>query len=401
MPAAPFPKVILKPKRALPFFSRHPWVFSGAIKRIEGSPDPGSVVSLHASDGEFIARGLFNPHSNIKVRLYAWDEGAELDADFWSRRLDAALALRRRLFPEADSETAYRAVFSESDGLSGLTVDRYGDFLLVQFTSLALWKRKELFTELLQEKCRPEGIWLRTEKGIRESENLEQADGLIAGKEPPRPLTIREHGVEYGVDVVTGQKTGTFLDQRDNRAAAARYMADHRVLDLFCYTGGFGIAALKLGGARSVLAADVSEPALEQAQTNARRNGVAEAIEFEKSKAYDQLEKLADLGQMFDSVILDPPKMTRHRAGVTKALRGYHSLNRLAVDRLRPGGILVTCSCSGLVSHGEFTKMLADVSVRSDRAIQFLEQRGQAADHPVSAHCPESDYLKCVICRVV
>lgn len=401
MPAITCAKVVLKPKRALPFFSRHPWVFSGAIKRIEGSPEPGEVVDLLASDGKFIGRGLFNPHSNIKVRLYAWDENAELDEDFWSNRLDSALALRSGLFPRANAETAYRAVFSESDGLSGLTVDRYGDYLLVQFTSLALWQRREVLTDMLQEKCQPRGMWIRTEKGIRESEGLELADGLLSGVEPPRPMFIEEHGIRYGVDVVAGQKTGTFLDQRDNRAAAARYMAGHQVLDLFCYAGGFGISALKLGDARSVLAADVSESALTLAKANAELNGVANRIQFEKSEAYDLLEELAARGERFDTVILDPPKMTRHRAGVTKALRGYHSLNRLAVDLLRPGGILVSCSCSGLVSGEEFAQMLAEVSLRSNRAIQFLEIRGQAPDHPVSAHCLESSYLKCFICRVV
>lgn len=394
-------KIILKPKRALPFFSRHPWVFSGAVKRIEGKPEPGAEVDLLASDGEFIARGLYNPHSNIKVRLYAWDAEAELDEGFWSKRLDSALALRRQLFPNADPETGYRAVFSESDGLSGLIVDRYGDFLLVQFTSLALWMRREMLTKLLQEKCQPQGMWIRTEKGIRESEGLEQADGLLSGAEPPRPVIINEHGVRYGVDVVMGQKTGTFLDQRDNRAAVARYGAGHRVLDLFCYSGGFGIAALKLGHASSVVAADVSESALQLAQANAERNNVADRIQFEKSNAYDFLEDLASRNERFDTVILDPPKMTRHKAGVTKALRGYHSLNRLAVDLLNPGGILVSCSCSGLVSRDEFRQMLADVSLRSDRAIQILEDRGQAPDHPVSVHCPETDYLKCIISRVV
>lgn len=401
MPLLTYAKVVLKPKRALPFFSHHPWVFSGAVKRIEGNPEVGDVVDLLASDGAFIGRGLYNPHSNIKVRLYAWDQSAELNEDFWSNRLDHALALRRLLFPHADGETAYRAVFSESDGLSGLTVDRYGEFLAVQFTSLALWMRREIFINLLQEKCRPRGIWLRTEKGIRESEGLEQSDGLVSGAEPPRPLYINEHGVRYGVDMAQGQKTGTFLDQRDNRAAAARYMAGHRVLDLFCYSGGFGISALKLGNAQSVLASDVSESALTLAKANAELNGVADKMQFEKSEAYEVLEQLAARGERFNSVILDPPKMTRHRAGIEKALRGYHSLNRLAVDLIAPGGILVSCSCSGLVTKDDFAQMLAEVSLRSGRAIQFLEIRGQAPDHPVSAHCLETAYLKCFICRVV
>lgn len=401
MSALNYAKVFVKPKRALPFFSHHPWVFSGAVQRIEGDPQAGDVVDLVASDGKFIGRGLFNPQSNIKVRLYAWNETSELNVDLWSQRLDDALAMRTHLFPDANSETAYRAVYSESDGLSGLTVDRYGDFLAVQFTSLALWMRRDTFIQLLQEKCQPKGIWIRTEKGIRESEGLEQADGLLTGIEPPKPLFITEHGLRYGVDLAQGQKTGTFLDQRDNRAAAARYMAGHRVLDLFCYSGGFGISALKLGGASSVLAADVSEPALNLAKANAELNGVSEKIQFEKAEAYQILERLAAEGERFDSIVLDPPKMTRHRAGVEKALRGYHSLNRLAVDLLKPSGILVSCSCSGLVTSEEFALMLGEVSLRSGRAMQFLEIRGQAPDHPVSVHCLETGYLKCFICRVV
>ena len=395
------PKVVLKPRKALPFFSRHPWVFPGAIGRVAGDPPPGAEVVLVAHDGAFVARGLYNPHSGIRVRLYGWEAERALDATFWSERLDEAIALRRMLFPAMDETTACRLVFSESDGLSGLTVDRYGDWLLVQFTSRALWEHREVLLDLLEEKLRPQGIWLRTEKGIGESEGLEVSDGLVRGAEPPRPLFIEEHGIRYGLDVVQGQKTGFYLDQRKNRAAAARSIAGGRVLDLFCYTGAFGITALKAGGAREVLGVDVSEPALALAAANAELNGVAEHMRFEKGKAFDVLERLASEGQQFDAVILDPPKMTRHRAGLEQALRGYFSLNRLALDVLRPGGVLVTCSCSGLVSRSDFEGVLATVATRSGRTIQILEARGQAADHPVSVQCPETAYLKCFICRVV
>ena len=394
------PKVRLKPRRALPFFSRHPWVFGGAIERIEGEPEPGAEVALYASDGQFIATGLYNPASQIRVRLYSWNEGQPLDAELWGARLESAIALRQAIYGPFDAESACRLVFSEADGLSGLVVDRYGDWLLVQFTALGLWQRRELIFDWLEARLRPRGIWLRTEKGIRESEHLELADGLARGADPPRPLFVVENGLRFGVDVVQGHKTGFYLDQRENRTAAARYMRGHRVLDLFCYTGAFGIVALKQGGARSVHAVDASESALTLARANAELNEVATAIQFEKSDSFEALERLAAAGEVFDSVILDPPKMTRHRAGIAKALRGYHSLNELALRVLKPGGMLVTCSCSGLVGRDDFVAMLAEVSQRSGRAIQILESRGQAPDHPISVHCLESGYLKCYICRV-
>jgi 23S rRNA (cytosine1962-C5)-methyltransferase len=399
-PRSTAPKVYLKERRALPFFSRHPWVFAGAIQRIEGDPQPGTEVTLHAADGRYIATGLFNPKSQIRVRLYSWDEAENLDAECWSRRLDSAFQLRRTLGFRFDAETACRLVFSEGDGLSGLIVDRYGDWLLVQFTALGLALRREMLLDLLDAKLHPRGIWLRTEKGIRESENLEQADGLARGSEPHSPLLVAEHGVRYGIDVIQGHKTGFYLDQRDNRTAVARYVAGHRILDMFCYTGGFGLSALKTGGAREVVGVDVSEAALTLARANAELNGVSDKTRFVKSDAFEELQRLANAGEMFDTVILDPPKLTRHRAGLAKALRGYHSLNQLALRVLVPGGILVSCSCSGLVGRDDFVAMLASVSQRSGRPIQILESRSQSADHPVSVHCLESSYLKCYICRV-
>jgi 23S rRNA (cytosine1962-C5)-methyltransferase len=394
------PRVTVKPRRALPFFYRHPWVFAGAIAKVEGEISPGTEVALVSNKDEFIGRGLFNPNSNIRVRLYGWQEDVPLDRDFWSIRLDAAIAMRRDWTTGERSNFAERLVFSEGDGLSGLVVDRYGDWLLLQLTSLALSKRMDEIVELLQEKLQPAGIWLRTEKGMRENEGLELSDGLLVGSEPPRPLFIEESGVRYGVDVCQGHKTGFYLDQRDNRAAVARFVKGHRVLDLFCYTGGFGLAALVCGDAREVLGVDSSEPALDLARTNAERNGMTDQIQFERANVFDKLEKLKAAGEQFDTVILDPPKMTRHRAGTKQALRGYHSLNRMAVDVLRPGGLLVTCSCSGLIDRADIDQMLADVSLQAKRPIRILESRGQAPDHPVSVHCPETSYLQCNICHV-
>jgi 23S rRNA (cytosine1962-C5)-methyltransferase len=394
------PRVVLRPRRAQPFFGRHPWVFSGAIARVEGACSAGDEVLLVTEHGEFVARGLFNPNSNIQVRLYSWDKDLPLDEAFWSQHLDAALFLRRDVLKLVGPNTACRLVFSEADGLSGLIVDRYGDWLLVQLTSLALAARKELLVRLLVEKLAPAGIWLRTEKGIREQEGLEVADGLLWGDAPPRPLLIEEHGIRYEVDVVEGQKTGFFLDQRDNRRVLAAYVRGGRVLDLCCYTGSFSFNALVHGAAREVLAIDVSEPALLQAQRNAQANNLAERVRFERSDAFKALERLRDAQERFDVVVLDPPKLARHARGAPEALRGYHGLNRMAMEVLGEEGILMSCSCTGHVERDAFENMLAQAASSAGRRVQILEARAAAPDHPTSVHCAETNYLKCYVCRV-
>lgn len=397
---AALPQVKLKPRRAMPFFHRHPWVFAGAIAHVPTDLEPGTEVDLVSSKNEFVGRGLYNPHSNIRVRLYNWEDDVPLDASFWSQRIDAAIAVRDGWLPPKSADSAARLIFSEADGLSGLVVDRYGDWLSLQMTSLALSQRLDEIVQQLTERLQPAGIWLRTEKGIRDSEGLELSDGLLTGSEPPRPIFIEENGVRFGVDICQGHKTGFYLDQRDNRAALARYVKNDRLLDLFCYSGGFGLSAVVQGGAREVIGIDSSEPALGLARANAELNGVSDRVRFEKAKAFDALESFKASGELFDTVMLDPPKMTRHRAGTRQALRGYHSLNRMAIDVLRPGGMLVTCSCSGLIGREEFNGMLADVALQAKRPIRILESRGAAADHPVSIHCPETDYLQCNICAV-
>ena len=394
-------KVILKPRKALPFFSRHPWVFAGAIHSTTDRVSAGDEVIVQDDIGRFVARGVYNPNSNIAVRLYSWDEAETLNEAFWSRRLDDAISLRKSLFPTFDSDSACRLVFSEADGLSGLTVDRYGDWLLIQLTSLALASRKELLMRLLQEKLQPRGIWLRTEKGIRDAEGLELADGLLSGEPPPRPLIITENGVKFALDVAEGQKTGFFLDQRDNRRRVAEFVHGQRVLDVCCYTGGFALNCLVNGGAREVVAVDMSESALALARSNAERNGVAERLQTVKRDCFKALTELSAAGEKFDTVILDPPKLARNRQGIDAALRGYYSLNRSAISLLKPGGLLVTCSCSGHVSRDLFVDMLAQAALHENRRLQILEARGAAADHPTTVTCLETEYLKCYLCRVV
>lgn len=394
-------KVQLKPRRALPFFNRHPWVFAGAVQRIEGEPQAGDEVALVSERGEFIARGLFNPDSNILVRLYSWDANEGLDEAFWSKRLDEAIELRRRYPEYMAANGGCRVVGSEGDGVSGLTVDRYGEWLLVQITSRALAARKDLLVGLLKEKLSPAGMWLRTEKGIREAEGLELQDGLIDGPEPPRPLFIEENGLRYGIDIVEGQKTGFFLDQRENRRAAARHLQSGKILDLFCYSGGFSTVVAKNPEVREILAVDVSEGALRLAKGNAELNDVAAKIRFEKADIFKWIETLPEQGTKYDGIILDPPKMARHKKSLPEALRAYHKLNRLAMESLTPGGILVSCSCSGHVSRELFESTLADAAATAKRRVQILESRGPALDHPTSLHCLENHYLKCLICRVL
>jgi len=279
------PCVRLKPRRALPFFGRHPWVFAGAISRIEGNPEPGDEVILQTDRGEFIARGLFNPHSNIRVRLYSWEESQRLDEAFWLERLTQAVALRADTGLLNDFETSgCRLVFSEADQLSGLTIDRYGAWFLVQFSSLALSQKQDLVIRFLKDRFPSQGIWLRTEKGIREAEGLEITDQLLDGETPPDHFFLEENGIRYGMSMVTGQKTGFYLDQRDNRLAVARYLKNHQVLEMHCYTGAFALNAIINGQAQSVQAFDASQSAIEQATANAELNGVGNRIRFRPVK---------------------------------------------------------------------------------------------------------------------
>lgn len=394
-------RVVVKARRARPLFARHPWLFAGSIERIEGEPADGDHVAVHSHSGEFIAHGLYNSRSQIRVRLYSWNTEEQLSTVFWRERLNRAMELRRHVLRLDDPRGAYRLAFSESDGLSGLVVDRYGPWLVVQLTSLALARRIDTLVGHLVEMCQPRGIYLRTERGIGAAEGLELADGPLWGELPGGPVTIEENGLAFEVDICTGQKTGFYLDQRDNRRLAASYAAGRRILDVFCYTGGFALAAAR-AGASEVLGIDVSQSAIALAQRNAALNHIAN-IRFEAASAFDRMQELAgsaSASNRFGMVILDPPKFARQSRAVEDALRGYLRANLLAVQLLEPSGILVTCSCSGHVTREEFAAMLGAVAEQSGRPIQILAQLGQAPDHPISASCPETAYLKCFIAHV-
>jgi 23S rRNA (cytosine1962-C5)-methyltransferase len=391
-------RAVLKPRRARPFYGRHPWVLESAVSRLEGTAADGDVVDLCNDAGKFIARGLYNSQSRIRVRLYTWNVQQALDEAFWRKRLQQAVALRRSLGLDAP-EGAARLVFSEADRLSGLVVDRYADWLAVQVTGLGMARRLATLVDILRELTNPRGIFIRTEKGAARAEGIDLRDGLYWGEAPDGPAFIEENGLRYGVDLAEGQKTGFYLDQRDNRRAAARYFAGRRVLDLFCYTGAFSLNAAVHGRAREVAAYDSSPKAIALARANAELNGVA-GVRFEQADCFQALNELVAAGERFGAVILDPPKFARSRQSVDDALRAYHRLNRRAVDVLEPGGILVTCSCSGHVGREDFLYLLLGVAEQTGRDIQVLETRFAAPDHPLSVTCLESEYLKCFICRV-
>lgn len=389
---------ILKPRKSRPFYNRHPWVLDSAVDRIEGNPGDGDVVDLLSEKGKFIARGVYNSHSRIRIRLYTWLQTEPLDRDFWMRRLRAAVQLRSELGYD-DPEGAARLVFSEGDGLSGLVVDRYADYLAVQVTALAIAKRLDVVVPLLVELTRPRAVVLRTERGMTQAEGIDLRDGPYWGDPPDGPVFIRDAGLRYGVDLAEGHKTGFYLDQKENRRAAAGYLRGRRVLDMFCYSGGFSMAA-SAHGAREVLGFDSSPKAVALAKANADLNELTN-IRFDTGDAFEVLESLVKSQQRFGGVVLDPPKFARSRTALSEAMRAYHWLNRLAVQTLEPGGFLVTCSCSGHVIREDFRDMLLGVAQQTGRDIQILEQRGASADHPVSATCVENEYLKCFICRVV
>ena len=393
-------RVLLEPSRERPLLARHPWVFSGAVRRVEGGPADGDEVEVRASDGAFVARGLYNSRSQIRVRLYSWEPDQPLDADFFEQRLLRALAVRRSLGLLGGERSACRVVFSEGDGLSGLVVDRYGSWLAVQLTSLALAARLQRILDVLEQQLHPRGIYLRTEKGILEEEGLELSDRLLRGEQPEEVIPLEENGCTYLVDLRVGQKTGFFLDHRWNRARAAELACGRRVADVFCYTGGFTVAMLRAGAA-SVTSVDVSAPALELAKRNLSANGLGDdAAELVRADAFRWLEERAALGDAYDMIVLDPPRFARSGRGVSQAIKGYQGLNELAVSCLVPGGVLVTCSCTGRVTRESFVQVIASVEARTGRRIRILESRGQPPDHPVSPTCPETEYLKCLICSV-
>ncbi|EAS40436.1 ribosomal RNA large subunit methyltransferase I [Photobacterium profundum] len=379
---------------------RHPWVFSRGIDRIEGNkPSMGETVEIYDNKGEWLARGAYSPQSQIRVRVWTFDKKEVINVDFFVKRLKAAQALRDVLAAR-DGLTGYRLIAAESDGLPGITIDRYQNFLVCQLLSAGAEEQKDALVEALNI-CYPEcSVYERSDVAVRKKEGLKQRTGVLSGEEPPKFVTIEENGIKINVDIVGGHKTGFYLDQRDSRQAAVKYVNGKRVLNCFCYTGGFGLYALK-GGASQVINVDVSQPALDTARLNAEANGLpVENAEFVNADVFKLLREYRERGEFFDVVIMDPPKFAESKSQLVGACRGYKDINMLAMQILNPGGMLLTYSCSGLMDNGLFQKIIADAALDAHREVQFIERFGQAADHPLDSAYPEGFYLKGFACYV-
>jgi 23S rRNA (cytosine1962-C5)-methyltransferase len=388
--------IILKKRRAMPFIYRHPWVFSNAIARVDGACASGDVVEVRGDRGDFIAHGLFCADSQITVRLLSWNEAEVVDEAFFRRRVAEAVAMRQRVLPLSEAQTARRLVFSEGDGLPGLIVDQYADWLVVQLLSFGLDRRREVILDALEAALRPKGIYERSDVAVRKKEGLDQRTGTLRGEDPPGRLTIRDGGVAFEIDLRTGQKTGHYLDQRDNHAAVARLAGGRRVLDLFCYSGGFGLAA-SLAGASEVICVDSSERALDLARRNAELNGCG-PMTFACGKIGAWMRTQPDGG--FGLVVLDPPGFAKSSYDVDRALSSYAELYASAMRLLEPGGVLAACCCSQHIAPQQVLRALNAAGVAADRHVRVLDMRGQPPDHPVAANCPETAYLKSFLCDI-
>jgi 23S rRNA (cytosine1962-C5)-methyltransferase len=391
----------LKKGREKPVLNRHPWLFSGAIARVDGTPEPGDLVDVMAAGGRWLARAYFNPKSQIQGRILSWNEDEPIGESFWARKIQRAIAGRAAL-ALAPATNAYRLVNAEADGLPGLMVDKYGDFLVVQFLTLGVDRRQEMLLELLAEIARPHGIVERSDVEVRAREGLTEVAGHRWGQKPPAEVVVQENGHHFGVNLLEGHKTGLYLDQRDNRAAVCqpRFVAGKEVMNVFAYTGGFALYAAA-HGAKSITNLDSSADLLRQAEQNVLRHGPERPQdEYVAGDAFQVLRHYRDNGRQTDVVILDPPKFAHSRGDVEKACRGYKDLNWLALRLIRPGGLLATFSCSGRVSADLFQKVIFGAAVDARRDVQIIQQLGQSADHPILLSFPESAYLKGLLCRV-
>ena len=392
-------EVKLKPGKERPVLHRHPWIFSGAIQDIDPTAQDGEVVEVKDATGQWLARGHLNRRSQIVVRLLTWDPEEFVDRSFWRRRLERAF-LGRALLAADTSTNAYRLVHSESDGLPGLIVDRYANWLVVQFSTLGIERTRQLMVELLQEMASPMGIYERADPTARQREGLPIVEGALAGREPPKVVEICEAGLRFLVDVRRGQKTGFYLDQRENRRIVGSLCRGARVLNAFAYTGAFAVYALA-GGATSVINIDTSREALELAEHNLALNGfTADRYKLIQGDVFEILRDYRAAGEQFDVIVLDPPKFATTQGQVPSAARGYKDINLLAMQLLRPGGLLATFSCSGVITLDLFQKIVFGAAIDAQRDVQIIGRLSQGPDHPILLTFPESEYLKGLLCRV-
>ena len=371
----------------------HPWIYASEIEKVEGAFENGDIVDVADFRGKFIGRGFYNPQSQISLRVLTRND-EPCDRAFFARRIRDAWEYRKLL---CDPDSC-RLIYSESDFLPGLVVDKFSDILVFQSLGLGIERIKDMLCDLLMEIVQPAGIWERSDVPVRRLEGLEQTTGLLRGTVPD-VVEMRENGIRFLVDVKHGQKTGFFLDQKQNRAAIAPLCRNARVLDCFCHNGSFSLHAAKYG-ARSVLGVDISEEALETARRNADLNGF-ENVAFQAANCFDLLREQTEAGEQYDLVILDPPAFTKNKAAVQSALRGYKEINLRGLKLTRPGGFLVTCSCSQHVLPEMFQDVICQAARDAKKRIRLVEYRTQGYDHPILPQSVETKYLKTMILQVI
>jgi 23S rRNA (cytosine1962-C5)-methyltransferase len=402
------PALFLKPGREKSLRRHHPWVFSGAIEREMDVSTSGQTVDILSNTGEFLAQAAYSPTSQIRARVWTFLQDERVDPDFFRTRLQAALASRQKMglfnLPQPDENktsqkdlSACRLIHAESDGIPGLIVDRYADSLVIQYLATGVEAWKETLLDLLVELTGIQDVYERSDAEVRQLEGLLPATGILRGN-PAGNILITENGLQFKVDISQGHKTGFYLDQRFNRLKVRTLARDCDVLDCFCYTGGFSLNAL-LGGATSVLALDASADALQHARENLELNQLPlEKVEFLEGDAFQLLRKFRDGRRSFDLIVLDPPKFAQTASQVERAARGYKDINLLAFKLLRPGGSLVSFSCSGAISPDLFQKIMAGAALDADVEAHIVDNLCQAGDHPVNLNFPEGAYLKGLIC---
>ena len=388
--------IILKPGREKSLLRRHPWIFSGAVQHVGDEPISGGTVDLLSSSQQFLARASYSPNSQIRARVWTF-ENERVDKEFFRKRICSAIETRQKLNLESQSN-AYRLIYAESDGIPGLIVDRYSEVLVLQSLTTGSEFWKETLADLLLEETGLSTVYERSDADVRELEGLESKVGLLRGNLSSFVFPITEHNLKFNVNLQSGHKTGFYLDQRANRLRVRELAKGKDVLDGFCYTGGFTVNALA-GGAKSVLSIDSSADALALAKQNVELNDLPiEKTNFLEGDVFQLLRKFRDENRSFDMIILDPPKFAPTAAQAERAARGYKDINLLAFKLLRPGGVLVTFSCSGGIDAGLFQKIIAGAALDAGVDAQIVEHLSQNIDHPVSLYFPEGAYLKGLVC---
>lgn len=392
-------RIYLKEGREKSLRRKHPWIFSKAVKKIKGNPMVGDTVDIFDSKENWLAIGAYSPDSQIRVRVWSFTANTSIDTEFFKQKLRSAQH-RRDWYIERDQLTGYRLIAGESDGLPGITIDRYDDIIVCQLLSAGADFQRHSLVAALNELYPECYLYERSDVDVRKKEGLPLITGWLGKERDSTEVVIKEHGIAIHVDVATGHKTGFYLDQRDSRDAAGIYAKDKTVLNCFSYTGTFSLHCVS-NGAKHVTNVDVSQQALDLAQRNHELNDLpTDNVDFVKEDVFKLLRQYKAEGKKFDMIILDPPKFVDSKAQLTSACRGYKDINMIAMQLLNPNGVLLTFSCSGLLDAGLFQKVVADAALDARKNVYFVERLQQAADHPISSNYPEGYYLKGLVCQV-